>query len=270
MVKKISRQTQAPTAPALERGLAMLEHLARHPEGQGISDLAAALELPLNSVFRFINTLQIQGYVERDADSKKYTLTRKLSSLSYGRAADRTLLEHSLDLMRELRDVVKETVVISIVDQGEGFILEQVPGLHPFRFVVEHGHRQALHTSASCKAILAFVSDRELTDHLTDCDFAAHTPHTITNRATFIRELARVRSLGWAEDRGEALDGVHCLAAPVRDRDGRAIAAITVTGPAQRLALRDFPGVAMPVRRCAEAISMRLGFVSAPSLVTAG
>ncbi len=248
------------TAPALERGLAILEHLARHPEGQGISDLSAALKLPLNSVFRFLNTLLAQGYVARDAGSKKYTLTRKASSLSYGSESDRTLMENSIDLMRELRDAVKETVVVSIIDRGEGFILEQVPGLHLFRFVVEHGERQPLHASASTKAILAFLPDSERDAQLARCSFPAITPRTITDKATFLAELKRVRQQGWAEDRAEALDGVHCVAAPIRDRTGRAIAAITVTGPAQRLPIRDFATVAPLVVDCAARVSARLGF----------
>lgn len=249
-----------PTAPALERGLAILEHLARHPEGQGISDLSSALSLPLNSVFRFINTLQAQGYVVRDAGSKKYTLTRKPSSLAYGSESDRTLMENAIDLMRDLRDLVRETVVVSIVDRGEGFILEQVPGLHPFRFVVEHGARQVLNTSASCKAILAWMRSAERDAQLARCPFEAHTARTITDRDVFIAELKRVRSHGWAEDRGEALDGVHCLAAAVRDRSGAGVAAITVTGPAQRLRERDFATVGVQVRDCAARISARLGF----------
>ena len=256
----MGKPTAVPTAPALERGLAILEHLSRHPEGQGISDLSAALKLPLNSVFRFINTLQVQGYVVRDSGSKKYTLTRKPSSLAYGNESDRTLMENAIDLMRELRDLVKETVVISIVDRGEGFILEQVPGLHPFRFVVEHGTRQVLHTSASCKAILAHLPESECTAHLAGCDFVPHTTRTITDRAIFLAEIQRVRFLGWAEDLGEALDGVHCLAAAVRDRSGRAVAAITVTGPAQRLPQQAFSEVGPQVRECAVRISARLGF----------
>ena len=61
-------------------------------------------------------------------------------------------------------------------------------------------------------------------------------------------------------DRGEALDGVHCIAAPVRDQQGRAIAAITVTGPATRMTEKEFDHVGPMVRECAGRISARFGY----------
>lgn len=246
--------------PNLERGLLILEFLAQHPEGQGISEIAAALDYPLNSVFRATNTLHKHAYVERNPQNKKFTLSRKLFSLAYGSAADKNLMENSLDLMRELRDRVRETVVVSILDRGEGLILEQIPGLHPFRFVVEPGVRQVLHSSASCKAILAFLADGERDGILDGIEFTRLTERTIVKRAAFEAELDKVCSCGYAVDRGEALDGVHCIAAPVRNQQGRAIAAITVTGPSTRMTEKDFARLGPLVKDCADRISARFGF----------
>jgi DNA-binding IclR family transcriptional regulator len=255
-----SGKRPASVVPNLERGLLILEHLARHPGGQGISDIAAALHYPLNSVFRVTHTLLRHGYVERHPHTRKFTLTRKPAALAYGGETDRTLMENALDLMRELRDRVRETVVVSILDRGEGLILEQVPGLHPFRFVCEPGTRQPMHASASTKAILAFLPDAERDALLAHAVFPALTRRTLRDRAALLAELVSVRSRGYAIDRGEALEGVHCVAAPVRDRRGRAIAAITVTGPAQRMPERGFAVPGALVRECAARISARFGF----------
>jgi DNA-binding IclR family transcriptional regulator len=261
-----SGKRPASVVPNLERGLLILEHLARHPGGQGISDIAAALRYPLNSVFRVTRTLLRHGYLERHPHSKKFTLTRKPFSLACSDGADRTLMENALEPMRALRDRLRETVVVSILDRGEGLILEQVPGLHPFRFVCEPGTRQVLHTSASCKAILAFLPGVECAALLGRHAFTALTRRTLTGRAAFDVDLDRVRSRGYATDRGEALEGVHCVAAPVRDRGGRAIAAITVTGPAQRMPEKDFAALGAVVREETGRISTRFGF----GLVKAG
>lgn len=254
------RPDPGPIVPNLERGLLILQHLLHHPEGQGISEIASALNYPLNSVFRVTNTLLKHAYVERNPKNKKFTLSRKLYSLAYGSESDRNLMENSLDLMRELRDRVRETVVVSIIDRGEGLILEQVPGLHLFRFVVEPGARQVLHTSASCKSILAFMPDAERDEILDDVKFTKLTSRTICNRRAFEVELDRVRECGYAVDRGEALDGVHCVAAPIRDQQGRAIAAITITGPSTRMTEKDFSQIGPLVRDCARRISARFGF----------
>jgi DNA-binding IclR family transcriptional regulator len=251
---------KAPVVPSLERGLRILEHLALHPGGRGISDIASALRYPLHSVFRLTATLQKNGYVERNPQSKKFLLTRKPYSLAYSGGTNRTLMENSLDLMRDLRDRIKETVVVSIVDRGEGLILEQVPGLHPFRFVCEPGTRQPLHASASTKAILAFTPDGERDTLLAGHRFEALTRRTLTGRKAFEAELVRVRSRGYGVDRAEALEGLHCVAAPVRDRRGLAVAAITVTGPAHRMPEGDFPAIGARVRDCARRISARFGF----------
>jgi DNA-binding IclR family transcriptional regulator len=254
------RSTRATVVPGLERGLRVLEHLACHPGGQGLSDIAAALRCPLNGVFRVTHTLLRHGYVERHPHSRRFFLTRKPASLAYGSEADRTLMENALDLVRELRDRVRETVVVSILDRGEGLILEQVPGLHPFRFVCEPGTRQPMHASASTKAILAFLPDAERAGLLGGMAFPALTRRTLRGREAFLAELVTVRSRGYATDRGETLEGVHCVAAPVRDRRGRAIAAITVTGPAQRMPERGFAVPGALVRECAARISARFGF----------
>jgi DNA-binding IclR family transcriptional regulator len=254
------RTDPTPVIPNLERGLLILEYLSRHSEGRGISEIAAALDYPLNSVFRVTNTLLKHGYVERNPQNKKFTLSRKLFSLAYGSESDRNLMENALDLMRELRDRVRETVVVSIIDRGEGLILEQVPGLHLFRFVVEPGARQVLHTSASCKAILAFLPDAERDGILAGIRFTKLTSRTISDRGEFEAELDRVRASGYAVDRGEALDGVHCVAAAVRDQQGRAIAAITVTGPSTRMTEKDFGRIGPLVRDVAARISARFGF----------
>ncbi len=253
------RSARASVVPGLERGLRILEHLASHPGGQGLSDIAAALRYPLNSVFRVTHTLLHHGYVERHPHTRRFSLTRKPFALAYGSARDRTLMENALDLMRDLRDRVRETVVVSILDRGEGLILEQIPGLHPFRFVCEPGTRQPLHASASTKAILAFLTDAERQVLIDRAAFPALTRRTL-DRAAFLAELVTVRSRGYAIDRGEALEGVHCVAAPVRDRRGRALAAITVTGPAQRMPERGFAEPGALVRACAGRISSRFGF----------
>ncbi len=255
-----TRKSSASTIPGLERGMRVMEYLARSPDGAGLSDMADNLGYPLNSVFRITNTLMQLGYIGREPVSKRFFLTRKAFSLAYNREADRNLMQNSLDPMRKLRDQLRETVVVSILDDREGLILEQVSGLHPFRFVCDAGTRQVLHTSASCKAILAFLPAGEVTEILRGYAYVALTSRSITSAEAFDTELANVRSLGYAVDRGEALEGVHCVAAPVFDRQGRAMAAITVTGPAQRLTEDDFPRFGAVVRQCAGEISERMGF----------
>jgi len=241
--------------PILGRALGLLEFLSQCPAGIALSDLARALKIPKNTTYRMLNTLCAYGYVSRNEAELTYRLTRKLASLVYTRSQDGGLIEKALEPMRSLRNQVKETVVISIFDAGEGIVLEQVPGLHPFRFVCDPGTRQPLHASASTKAILAYLPEEELDAILSLAAFPRLTKRTLISAGAFRKELAATRIRGFGVDRGEALHGVHCVAAPVFDRQSWPVAAITVTGPDERLSEKDFDQVGMRVVACARAIS---------------
>lgn len=246
--------------PILDRALMVLDHLRQSPNGCSLSDIARALGFPKNTVYRILNTLCAHDYVRRDDSTMRFTLSRKMATLAYGSAQDRGLLENSLDVMRRLRDATLETVVISILDRGEGLVLEQVQSSHPFRFVCDPGTRQILHASASTKAILAMLSGRERTAVLESASFRPMTPATITSRQEFELALIRARQEGYAVDRGEGLDGVHCVAAPILNHQGYPVAALTITGPAERLPALDFPRLGELVKRHAAEISRRLGY----------
>jgi DNA-binding IclR family transcriptional regulator len=246
--------------PNLERALVILEYLVHHPRGFTLSELSKALDYPKNSVFRIMNTLLSFGYVNRDEGTLEFTLSRKLFAMAYGSIYENNLMENSLDIMRELRDEVGETVVISVMDNGEGLVLEQVQGTHPFRFVCDPGVRQVIHTSASCKAIMAYMDDKERERKLKGMKFKGYTETTITSREKFIEELERAREKGYAVDRGEHLDGVHCVASAILDQHGRSIAAITVTGPANRLPEDQFDRLGSIISEHTARISTRFGY----------
>jgi len=263
-MKQASRPAATETSryrvPGLERGLHILEYLDRHPGGRSMGQIAQDLRLPKNSVFRITLTLIEAGYLARDPDSSRIALSRKLLSLGYGALGEASsLVEQSLGAMRQLRDSVRETVCLSVIVGDEGFVLEQVPGLYPFRCVVDPGMRQPLHASASCKAILAYVPQEELERILSRLTMPRLTPHTITQPAPLREDLEGVRQRGYALDRCEHIDGVVCLASPIRDRRAYPVASLTVTGPIGRLPESQYPDLGRQVCECADRISTGLG-----------
>ena len=135
--------------PNLERGLQVLEFLVPREGEVSLNEVAKELGFPANSTMRILNALAHYGYVVRNAANKKYSLTMKLATMAQQGNHQRGLMHHSLDVMRELRDALKETVVISVLHEDAGVILEQVQGTHPFRFVCDPGIRQPVHSSAS-------------------------------------------------------------------------------------------------------------------------
>jgi DNA-binding IclR family transcriptional regulator len=108
--------------------------------------------------------------------------------------------------------------------------------------------------------MLAFLPCEECEVILGEMPFTRFNENTITSRDRFLEELEDVRAKGYAVDRGEELEGVHCVAAPVFNHRGRPLASIWVTGPSSRLRLEDFSQVGALVIEKAHAISQRFGY----------
>ncbi|MGB0257990.1 MAG: IclR family transcriptional regulator [Coraliomargarita sp.] len=248
--------------PNLVRGLKIIEFLVTQESPQTITEIANAMELPKNSVMRIIHALEHYDYVNREAESKRYRITRKLFSMAYRMPHEKTLIESSRDAMRIIRDEFKETVVLTVIEGARGIILEQVQGLHPFRFVCEPGVQQSLHSSASTKAILAFMPEQAQQAMLERIDYTPYTENTLSSRSALSKELVQIRRQGYALDRAEQIEGVHCVAAAIQDHTGAPVAALTTTGPSSRIDLQqDAAHIGNFIRTQTLAVSRELGYV---------
>ena len=251
--------------PNLERALHLLEFLASEPAGMGISDLARRLELPKNSVFRIVSTLHSHGYLVRDPSGRTFSLSRKLLALGYAAVGEANLVTHALDAMRELRDRTGETILLGTLLDTQGIILEQVMSRSPIRFVVDVGHRFPLHTAAPGKAMVAFLPTAERDALLERIPYPRFNERTLTSRTTYARALAVVRKRGYALDRAEEIEGLHCVAAPIFNHRAYPCAAVWLTAPAYRLPVAEFARVASEVAATAAIISARFGYQVLPA-----
>lgn len=257
------RGASSAEVPALARGMRVLELLADHPEGLGLVEIAAALELPVNSTQRIALAFCELGYAHRDAGSKRFFLTSKLLSVGARGLGESSLIERSWDVMRELRDAVRETVLLFLLSGEEVVLLEQVLSLYPFKFMVEPGSRWPLYSNAPGKALWGFLPESQQEVFLAHAPFPPRTSRTLTTREALRKELNQVRTQGYALDLGEDAEGCNCAAAPVLDRHGYPLAAICVSGPANRVVASALPQIGRLVQEHAARISQRFGH-SAP------
>ena len=245
------------STPSLDRALAVLECLGQHPEGLGLSELAAELGLSLNFVYRVTQALTVHGYVHRDA-GKQLRVGAKLLSLCQPVTDDVPLTEAALPALRWLSAQTGETAHLGIVAGAEGLVLERVIGRALIKFYVERGTRFPLHTSAPGKAILAFMPESERGTILRQMNFERFQAWTIGTREEFEKCLEMVRAQGSATDAGEHLEGHHCLGAPIFDAEGMAVASIWITGPSQRLSEELMVTLAPTVKRAGDMASAAL------------
>jgi DNA-binding IclR family transcriptional regulator len=246
--------------PNLVRALKVMEVLAEHPEGLTISQITQLLQVPRNSVFRITMTLLDHGYLTRDEETRICQISQKLLAVGYSAMREQTLVEKALGAMRQLRDRFKETVPLGILHGSEGVVIEEVPGTHAFRFVLDPGKTFHLHTAAPGKAILAFLPGEEREHLIGQIEFTRFNDRTIVEPAEFRKVLVEVRNKGFAVDHAEEIEGMHCIGAPVFNRKGYPVAAIWITGPSSRIRESDFDRIGRVVRKTAEEVTSRLGY----------
>ena len=175
-------------APALDRGLAVLEALDASPEGMNLSELSRVIGSPKNSTSRFMQTLIARGYLTRDETTQRFRLTGKLLRLGQPQVADVSLVECSLDVMRLLRDTVGETVQLGIPIGDEGVIIEKIESAQAVRIGVNIGLRFPLHNNAPGKVLLASRDPKERECSLNRIRLEKSTERTITDKATLRAE----------------------------------------------------------------------------------
>ena len=245
-------------APALDRGLTVLESLDAQPAGMTLTEISVIIGGPKNSTSRLLQTLIAREYVVREDATMRFRLTGKLLRLGQPRVADVSLVECSLDAMRVLRDAVGETVQIGIPIGDEGVVIEKAESTEAVRIGVHIGLRFQLYSNAPGKVLLAFGDPKERERTINRIKLVRFTDHTITDKDTLRTECERVVRKGYATDFGEADEGVHCVAAPIRDRLNALVATLWVSGIAGRMPKSTFASVAVEVMKAAGEIERRL------------
>jgi DNA-binding IclR family transcriptional regulator len=142
--------------------------------------------------------------------------------------------------MREVLQLTGETVQLCVLAGHECVLIEQLPSTHPFKYIVDIGSRPPVHCAAPGKAMLAHLPEAEQSAALRALRLDRLTERTLTTRRELQDDFTKVRARGFAVDQGEHFDGIHCVAAPLLDRHGHPVAAITIAGPSSRIQARRF------------------------------
>lgn len=248
-------------APAVEAALSILETLGTVHE-MGVTELARKLSLGKSSVYRLLATLARRGYVEKNPQSDRYQLTYRLFAVG-SPAADRFgLREAAHPVMQRLAAETGETVNLGVLDGTRVVNLHKVESRHLLRMHMEVGGGVPAHATALGKVLLAGLEPSKVAERLGSQRLARLTRRTIGDRTTLQRSLARIREQGFAIDDEECSLGLRCVAAPIRDHRGSVVAALSISGPTQRLSHPVLARTAERVRAAAQEVSRRLGFVT--------
>lgn len=232
-----------------------------------VTDISVWLELTPSLVSRLLLTLEHEGFVERDEETGFYRLGKSIIALSS------VALNHnrlSVEALPEMQAVSAEWglgVNLSILDGDSIFYLANCDGRQAPRPYTLVGRRNPLHATGMGKVLLAHCSPQGRDDYLKRLSLPHYTVHTISDRETLAAELNRIQAQGWATEIEELALGRGCVAGPIRDRTGKVVAALSVSGPLSALRWDDRRQELIDlVIETADRISIRLGYITAPLL----
>jgi DNA-binding IclR family transcriptional regulator len=205
----------------------------RELNGAGVSEVASRLNKPTSTVHDHLRTLEREEYLVKEG-SEYHVSTRflQLGDRARSRRKVFTIARPEID---DLAEKTGEHANLMIEEHGLGVFLYKARGPDAVQLDTHAGMRVPLQTTSLGKAIMAFRSKSEVESILDRHGLPKVTEHTITDRTELFDALDQVRERGYASDDEERVKGMRCIAAPITDEEGRAIAAVSVSGPKSRM-----------------------------------
>ena len=230
-----SKEPQSPTIQVLERAFALLDLLASQPEPLALKHISEKTGLHPSTAHRILNDLTIGRYVDRP-HAGSYRLGMRLLELGNLVKARLDVRDAAIPPMRELHKFTHQPVNLSMRQGDEIVYVERTyserSGMQVVRAI---GGRAPLHLTSVGKLFLAHDDVPRVRAYASRTGLTGHTRNSITDIARLERELAGVRASGCARDDEELELGVRCMAAGIFDDQGKLVAGLSVSAPADRL-----------------------------------
>lgn len=242
------------------RAVAIMELFCEIRPELSLTEISGLMDLHKSTVYSILSTLVQRGYVIKNPESSKYKLGLKLFELG-------KLVQDGIELkvvaepfMKQLVLEHGETTHLVTMDEDEVFYIDKKESPQSIRIISQIGRRLPAHCTGVGKILLAHLPEKKVRQILQKKGLKAFTPNTITDMDKLLEHLQMVLKNGYALDDQEFTEGLKCVAAPVFDYRGRAIAAISISGPAVRLDREVMPHLVENILKATGGLSERLGY----------
>jgi DNA-binding IclR family transcriptional regulator len=219
-----TRRKKEYSAPALEKGLDIIEALAGESNGLSSAGMAKALGRPMGQLFRMLVVLQERGYVEYLAEQETYVLTLKLFELSHRLAPVKRLNLSAAPLMKELSQAIDQSCHLVIYYSGKGHVVVQQDSSSERIFSVRLGAEALLQNTCSGHVLLAFSSDEDRKSMLMEISKI----HKMPSEKEIEIIVNRIQADGYEIIPSPQIGGVTDIGYPIFDHTGAVIAALVV------------------------------------------
>jgi DNA-binding IclR family transcriptional regulator len=213
-------------APALEKGLDILEALAGREQGYTLNELSQALARNVGQIFRMVMTLQDRGYIQQGDSDGRYTLTLKMFRLAHRQQPIKSLVQAALPLLHELAERARQSCHLSLFRSGRVIIVAQVDSPERWSFGLKVGEAMGLTDTSSGHVLLAYQDEVERTRMLSSHINVEGELQMDPGQLFSI--LKTVRAQGYATMPSIQIAGVTNITFPIFGNDGRVAAAVNV------------------------------------------
>jgi DNA-binding IclR family transcriptional regulator len=246
------------SAPALEKGLDILEMLAAQPHSRSLQEIARQLERTPNELFRMLDVLVRRGYLSRLPDST-YALTLRLFELAQRHPPVERLLDVAMPYMEQLARETGQSNHLCVHHDARLVVLARAEPPEPMSALVRQGAHFAFRDDrVSARVITAFQSGERRTLYLQEL---AGSDASAGRRASLGKRMQAIRARGYDEGPSDTLSGVVDICFPLFDQFG-VVASLNIVYLNQRDARVTVPAARLALKRVAESISQTLGWLA--------
>lgn len=246
----------APTIQVIERLFSLMDVLASREDAISLKEISEKTGLHPSTAHRILNDLTIGRFVDRP-EPGSYRLGMRMLELGNMVKARLNVRDAALAPMRDLHKLIQQPVNLSMRQGDEIVYIERAyserSGMQVVRAI---GGRAPLHLTSVGKLFLSVDEPMKVRSYATRTGLSGHTKNSITQLPVLERELSRVRQYGIARDNEELELGVRCIAAGIYDDQGKLLAGLSISAPADRLDEAWLP----KLQATAEGISQALGY----------
>lgn len=220
---------------SVDRALNILEFLAEHPKGAGITEISNSIGLSKATVHRLISTLKGRDFVSQSENTDLYSLSYKLLYLSNAISTNLDIFKVSRPIIQNFADEVDATVHLSTLDDSRSNIIyidkiEPTNSNKSFVMSSKVGKKAPCYCTAAGKVLLSQYSDDEIRQIMKNEEYKIYTEKTIKNIDEFLQEIHTVKEQGYALDKHEYDNGIICICVPIYGLNGKIEFAMSVTG----------------------------------------
>lgn len=225
---------------SVSRALDILIYIYDQGKPVRISEMARNMGMSKSTIYRALYTMEQKGFIRKNEENDTYWLGMKLFAIGARVQEKITISELAHPYVKRLHDEFQEVVNLSILETGSTkrpqivVVYKEESNSQVLKANPAVGVFNDCHSSAAGKCLLAFSNCPEPND-MKPFELKKYTEHTITDWDTFIRVLYEVKENRYALDQEEREYGLTCIGAPIFDRKGEAVAAVSMAGPSRRM-----------------------------------